>query len=277
MRNNIIKQILVPIFLTTFSTHTVVAQIGINTQNPQANILVHIDPKKNNSETGTTTSDQTGDDIVITTIVNIGTGTIAPTTKLHIATGGTSISPNPQLTIEDGYQGVNKVLTSNANGFAHWEDYVPGAVLGTFDVDGVDIMGDETLYKNTRAKMTLDPGKWIIIYAFTVNCNRVSAPPHYRIWVRSTIGDQTTLDANSTYGTPSPDILGRTEDSNSVWADIKGVLTSRYIIDNTSGIAKDYYFLAGNVINSAAINGINMPNVGKNTGDCSFYAFRIIE
>ena len=277
MRNNIIKHILLLILLTTVSIHTVVAQIGINTKNPQPNILIHIDPKHNNTTSGTVTSDQTVDDIVISTTGNVGIGTIAPTTKLHIVTGGTEASPNPQFSIENGSLEINKVLTSNAYGLAHWDDYVPGAVLGTFDITGVELTADETRYKNTRAKMTLDPGKWIIIYAFTVNCNKAGAPPHYRISVRSTIGDETTLDGTSTYGTPSPDISGKTEDSNTVWADIKGVLTSRYIINNTSGVAKDYYFLAGNVINTANINGITMPNVGKNTGDCSFYAFRINE
>jgi hypothetical protein len=42
---------------------------------------------------------------------NVGINTIAPTEKLHIA---------GKLRIEDGTQGVNKVLTSDANGVATW-------------------------------------------------------------------------------------------------------------------------------------------------------------
>lgn len=45
---------------------------------------------------------------------NVGISTIAPTDRLHIA---------GKLRIEDGTQGVNKVLTSDANGVASWSTF----------------------------------------------------------------------------------------------------------------------------------------------------------
>ena len=53
---------------------------------------------------------------------NIGIGEIAPTTKLEINNGTT----NGAIKIVDGTQGAGKILTSDANGLATWQDLATG-------------------------------------------------------------------------------------------------------------------------------------------------------
>lgn len=62
----------------------------------------------------------------------VGIGTAAPTHKLHIS--GTA----PVLRIEDGNQGLNRVLTSDANGNAYWGS---SSVLSSGDADWVFVSG----------------------------------------------------------------------------------------------------------------------------------------
>ncbi|WP_434979613.1 hypothetical protein [Daejeonia sp. YH14] len=54
--------------------------------------------------------------MILTNTGNVGINTLTPTTKLHIDNGST----NGAIRIVDGTQGVNKVLTSDANGVGTW-------------------------------------------------------------------------------------------------------------------------------------------------------------
>ncbi|WP_267402093.1 MULTISPECIES: tail fiber domain-containing protein [unclassified Chryseobacterium] len=53
---------------------------------------------------------------------NVGIGNTAPTVKLDINSGGTSGTPIAAVKIVDGNQGAGRILTSDANGLATWED-----------------------------------------------------------------------------------------------------------------------------------------------------------
>ncbi|MBB6331772.1 hypothetical protein HNP24_002722 [Chryseobacterium sediminis] len=91
--------------------------IGFGTATPQA--MFHIDGGKDNNINSAPTSAQQVNDIVVNTSGNIGIGTINPTNKLDIRS-----ATNGAVKIVDGTQGVNKVLTSDANGVATWKDSV---------------------------------------------------------------------------------------------------------------------------------------------------------
>lgn len=90
------------------------AQVGVNVKNPQG--VFHVDGQ--NDTNGTT---NTGDDVVVLSNGNVGIGTIAPSVKLEINTGGTSTNVISGFKLVDGSQGDKRVLTSDANGLASWD------------------------------------------------------------------------------------------------------------------------------------------------------------
>ena len=272
-----LKAALAIIFLLIINWCSTFAQIGINTDNVGTGLVLHIDPARNNAVSGMPTPTQSAEDFVIDQAGNVGMGTVGPQVKLHIVTGGTSSTPNPQLRIEDGEQLAGRVLTSNAQGVAHWVDYAPGAVLAILDPTGINIALPltGTAYKNTRSKVSLPPGRWVIIFTFVIKCNKVGAVAGSRLWVRSTIGDDLSLDATKTNGTASLDIEGGSAFDGIVWTDRAGLLTGRCIVNNTSGLTKDYYYLVGDITNYQGYSGIILTNVGALTDNNSMFAFRV--
>lgn len=142
----------------------VLAQMGVNTSNPQGTF--HVDGAKDNAPTGAPTATQLANDMIITSAGNVGLGTISPVTKLHIesATQGA-------VRITDGSQGVGKVLTSDANGLAKWDlapivhqsnaskTIVPGNVANTWVNSNLTVTVPETgiYYINFNARAYLNP------------------------------------------------------------------------------------------------------------------------
>lgn len=70
------------------------AQIGINTEKPFSNLLLHIDPLRNTSET--TISTQL-DDVVISADGKLGLGTTNPTANLTVNNGTLRIVDGTQV------------------------------------------------------------------------------------------------------------------------------------------------------------------------------------
>ncbi len=91
------------------------SQFGIDTPNPQG--VFHIDGAKNNPTTGTPTTAQTTDDIIIKSTGNVGIGNINPSTKIEITsdvanTSGVRLtqvntSSTPVTNIKTGILGVD--------------------------------------------------------------------------------------------------------------------------------------------------------------------------
>lgn len=166
---------------------------GVNTKNPQG--AFHVDPKKNNATTGVPTGTQPDDDFIIDANGNVGVGLLAPSTKLHLVSTGTPTAPIPAIRIQDGTQGHNYVLVSDANGNAKWVSHpvmranVVGSVTSTsFNSNG----NAATPYRNTGFKIDLAEGDWIVNAGITFTNINIPA-----FWQRAYLSSSTsTLQQN---------------------------------------------------------------------------------
>jgi hypothetical protein len=109
-------------FLLLASNSLLLAQIGINTPNPQA--ILHIDGAKNNPTAGVPSAAQQTDDFAVTSTGSIGIGTIAPdlsaaldvksSTKGFLPPRVTLVSPTDAVTIPNPATGLTVYHTGNA-------------------------------------------------------------------------------------------------------------------------------------------------------------------
>lgn len=92
---------------------------------------------------------------------NVGIGTITPSAKISIETGGTHENPITGLRLVDGNQGAKKVLTSDVNGVATWNSFgVATPILGTFTWAGGPNINNTNW--NSTAYLVLPPGLYTI-------------------------------------------------------------------------------------------------------------------
>ncbi|MCW3162592.1 hypothetical protein [Chryseobacterium oryctis] len=102
------KSVLTLLLLSLGATATF-AQVGVNTQNPQA--VFHVDGAKDNVTTGIPTAAQQSNDVVITSQGRLGVGTNTPTNNLEVnseiaGTSGIKITQLPKA----------NTLSTDANG-----------------------------------------------------------------------------------------------------------------------------------------------------------------
>jgi hypothetical protein len=95
--------------------------VGIYTENIQG--VFHIDAARNNPASGNIPAAQQADDVVVDPGGYTGIGTAAPGTQLHIHTRNRLQGVSP-LRLADG-AGTGKLLTSDAEGRASWQDAPP--------------------------------------------------------------------------------------------------------------------------------------------------------
>ncbi|MDR6528844.1 hypothetical protein J2787_004283 [Chryseobacterium rhizosphaerae] len=88
-----------------------IAQVGINTSNPQA--AFHVDAAKDNPTTGSPSVLQQTNDFVVTGTGNIGIGTTVPTDKLDVSSGNVRIR---NINSNIGVGGNDRVVVADANG-----------------------------------------------------------------------------------------------------------------------------------------------------------------
>ncbi|SHF87274.1 Chaperone of endosialidase [Chryseobacterium arachidis] len=75
------KKFFIPLFLITVGTTCMMAQMGVQTSNPQG--VFHIDSAKDNTVTGAPTNAQLANDVLVTPTGTVGIGT-NPRTKLEV-------------------------------------------------------------------------------------------------------------------------------------------------------------------------------------------------
>ena len=255
MKKNII--ISIGLLLSGFSY----SQVGINTANPQG--IFNIDGGKDNPTTGSAhTNAQQLNDFTVTAAGNVGIGKIAPSTKLHITTGGTATTPNPSgFRLEDGNQNTNFVLTSDTDGVGTWKPVAVTRMLGVLgagiDVPFVTVGG---VYHKTGSYIDLPSGKWEVKVTMLMPVGGVPSDPlpgggtmtvNDWVWLKTTFS---TVNATTIVGSQiSSDIEGASLVSNlffgpkSVPDEPKfNMLNGSVIINNTSTASKRYYYYAGN-------------------------------
>ena len=252
MNKNII--LLIGLLLSGFSY----SQVGINTSNPQG--IFNIDGGKDNPTTGSAHSNaEQLNDFTVTAAGNVGIGKIAPSTKLHITTGGIATSPNPSgFRLEDGNQNTNFVLTSDTNGVGTWKPVAATRIVGTLGA-GVDVPFKTTggVYRKTDSYIDLPPGKWEVRVTMLMPVGGVGTDGggtmsvNDWVWLKTTFSTETTPTIVETQA--SGDIVGGLLVSNlfsgpkSVSSEPKfNMLNGSVIINNTSTAPKRYYYYAGN-------------------------------
>ena len=167
MKKNII------ILISSLFCGTLFSQVGIDTPNPQG--VFNIDGGKDNPKTGSAhTAAQQLNDVTVLQNGNVGLGTINPTTKLEIQTGGTTALPVPGFKLIDGSQSAGAMLTStNDQGNAKWTvlGTAKGTVVGTIETPGLIVTSDENSgqYRYTNYKIELTTGNWIVNTGLRLN------------------------------------------------------------------------------------------------------------
>ena len=246
MNKNII--ISIGLLLSGFSY----SQVGINTVNPQG--IFNIDGGKDNPTTGSAHLDaQQLNDFTVTAAGNVGIGKIAPSTKLHITTGGTAATPNATgFRLEDGNQNTNFVLTSDTNGVGTWKPVATTRIVGTLGA-GVDVPFITTgeVYRKTGSYIDLPSGKWEVRVTMLMPVDGGTMTANDWVWLKTTFS--TLNQANIVDSDISSDIEGASLVSNlffgpkSVSSEPKfNMLNGSVIINNTSTASKRYYYYAGN-------------------------------
>lgn len=225
-------------------------------------------------ELGTTSTGVTrvaGTEVVATDAGNLGLGIVAPTTKLHVVSGGTTTTPLPAVTINDGTQALNRVLTSDANGVAKWSEITVTKVRGVMRPanSAIQLIGggtgvttnNNTISLTTTAAtidkihlgsyIDLDPGKWEVEANVLVNLDLPAnvAGLNY-IFNKFTFTEQTTAVVTA----QSPDLPATSESgwliggSTVIFGGSSGstdafyaVINGKVFITNTSTVKKRYY------------------------------------
>lgn len=192
--------------------------------------------------------------------VGIGTASFTPSTKLDVRAS----SAGTGFRLVDGSQGANKVLQSDANGYASWATNVAitPAVIGTMGA-GSAVIGQNSY---TGAYITLPNGKWSVSVSMLAN---TSFGGNY--WLRT--GFSTSSSTNTGLGA---DGIGPSLVSGYVLGGGKLVmLNGTVIINNTSGANKSYYYWTGAVeIYDSGSTSVTFSNLGRNSyGENSIVAY----
>ena len=289
MKKNII--LLIGLLLSGFSY----SQVGINTANPQG--IFNIDGGKDNPTTGSAhTNAQQLNDFTVTAAGNVGIGKIAPSTKLHITTGGTAATPNATgFRLEDGNQNTNFVLTSDTYGVGTWKPVAATRIVGTLGA-GVDVLFKTTggVYRKTGSYIDLPPGKWEVRVTMLMPVGGVPSDTvpgggtmtaDDWVWLKTTFSTETTTTIVETQA--SSDIVGALLVSNlffgpkSVSSQPKFLmLNGSVIINNTSTASKRYYYYAGNTDSQEYTTGSGKATKfylfgGWNWGENSITALKV--
>ena len=280
MKKNII--ISIGLLLSGFSY----SQVGINTANPQG--IFNIDGGKDNPTTGSAHSNaQQLNDFTVTAAGNVGIGKIAPSTKLHITTGGTAATPNATgFRLEDGNQNTNFVLTSDTDGVGTWKPVAATRVVGTLG-PGVDVPLVTTggVYRKTGSYIDLPPGKWEVRVTMLMPVDGGTMTVNDWVWLKTTFS--TVNAATIVQSQISSDIEGASLVSNlffgpkSASNDPKfNMMNGSVIINNTSTASKRYYYYAGNTDSQEYTTGSGKATKfylfgGWNWGENSITALKV--
>lgn len=226
------------ILYITLSTFYIIAnaQVAINTTNPIIGAL-HIDSKGNNPTTGLANDTEYNDDIYINNAGDISLGHTKPISKVHLKSDNKSIGA---FQLEDGSQGITKILKSDEFGNATWGH--AGEILtvvGNFGAGINPVISDYLIhpsYLYTGTTLTLPPGQWLVTLTLNLTITGASSTDFTgRAWIRSTFSENTS-------GGFSPDIMGAHLISGLAYSAGYGTLDGFIILNNRTDQPKTYYY-----------------------------------
>lgn len=237
---------LLSIFLLTVQT---IAQVGINTYNPQNGGMVgvlHIDGLGNNNASGIPASAQTSDDVLINSLGKMSIGHVSPTHMLHIKTNGTPGSSVSGIKIEDGSQSTTKLLISDENGFGKWayvgEITIVKGLLNSAGVSPlINTLGTAEVYFYTGSYIELPPGRWMVMVSMILSVSGGASNIAERVWIRSTFCDTPAALASSADFVP---LNGRWV-SGLAYSTSPNLMNGFLIINNSTTASKRYYYSLG--------------------------------
>ncbi|WP_054510942.1 hypothetical protein [Chryseobacterium sp. ERMR1:04] len=180
------KKTTITLLLLVIGNASAFAQIGINTSNPQAPF--HVDGGKDNPATGVPTTAQQANDFAVTSAGNVGIGTTTPSTKVDIisTTAGA-------LKITDGTQGNGKILVSDANGVATWQNSSPAVIINS-NTGGSVTVATTLTYLGASAVVTI-PGYYLISPRLITD----STPANCSNFIAYNLSTSTTALANAAF------------------------------------------------------------------------------
>lgn len=277
-----------------FSIGIVYAQVGINTRNPIG--IFHVDPKGDTNATG---SSGVTDDVIIDKSGNIGVGALPRTdVKINLTDGGTSTNIKPVFQLQDGNEGIGKVLISDVSGNATWKEYIDfGLTIGKFGT-GVYLSASSTVSNptygvtprpnnnmvKTTGEITLGKGMWWVRCSLYLSVT-ASVEGSKQVWVRTTLADDTSFSSTAVASSQmSKDLItNHSLASSMVWCGgPAGVIQGSFILDNRSmsAASKKYYLLVGWIddFNTPAAAAVTIFRTGLiSSGENSLFAYRIEE
>lgn len=181
--------------------------------------------------------------------VGIGTTGFTPSTKLDIR----ATSSGTGFRLVDGSQGANKVLQSDANGYASWATNVSvtAAVIGTMG-SGAANTGANAY---TGAYITLPPGKWSVSVSML---GLILTSGNF--WVQTGFSASSTSIALGADGVSG----GPTIISGLVVGNANNMINGTVIINNISGANKTYYYCTASTA-SQTLTNLGRDTYGENT------------
>lgn len=267
-------------FLLLLISCMLYSQVGLNTKNPQG--VFHIDGLINNPLSSAPNNLQQTDDVVVSVLGNVGLGTITPTKKLAIISGGTKASPLDGFKLQDGTQGAGNVLVSDEDGSAHWERFPAIKLYNGLFGNGHDIDLSNTLYNfnpgdysvsfyQTGSYIDLQPGIWNvkinILLSYLADSELATLSEDQWFWVRSTLSDNGT----SSPAMPSPDLVGSSKWASEIFqgptpplskGNKLGLINGTLVLRNLTNDIKRYYLLVGGLTKSTS----NLPGAIQKMG-----------
>ncbi|MGC4129689.1 MAG: hypothetical protein QM564_09060 [Bergeyella sp.] len=261
-------------------------QVGINTENPQG--IFNIDAGRDNPSTGSAhTAAQQLNDVIVLDGGNVGIGTISPTQKFEIQTGGTSATPVTGFKLVDGNQNDKYVLTSDADGVGTWKPVGTSYIMGTHISNTLNIPFVHQGYDywlSTGSYVTLPPGVWKVdvtelLGGYTDNATYLTSDDW--MWFRFSFSDE--ADA-ATVGYHPVGTSGDVLTDDFVTLNTAGTLVSgapQYLSTNYDGprvasptryaVANGYFLIRNNTTANKTYYLMANPALTPSTGKSDFY------